>query len=83
MASAEEDARRNRSLLPQIQMTSTSHESTTENETMATPEEMDYESLPTTSIKIQLLAGAMAGIAEHTIVYPIDAIKVGLKYRLS
>jgi hypothetical protein len=40
------------------------------------PEEVDYESLPTTSLRIQLLAGAIAGIAEHTIVYPIDAIKV-------
>jgi hypothetical protein len=40
------------------------------------PEEVDYESLPTTSVKVQLLAGAIAGIAEHTIIYPIDAIKV-------
>jgi hypothetical protein len=40
------------------------------------PEEVDYESLPTTSLKVQLLAGAIAGIAEHTIIYPIDAIKV-------
>jgi len=40
------------------------------------PEEEDYESLPTTSVRVQLLAGAIAGIAEHTIVYPIDAIKV-------
>jgi Mitochondrial carrier protein len=41
-----------------------------------TSEEVDYEELPTTSVKVQLLAGAIAGIAEHTIVYPIDAIKV-------
>jgi hypothetical protein len=40
------------------------------------PEEEDYEALPTTSVRVQLLAGAIAGIAEHTIVYPIDAIKV-------
>jgi Mitochondrial carrier protein len=39
-------------------------------------DELDYEALPTTSLKVQLFAGAMAGIAEHTIVYPIDAIKV-------
>ena len=38
--------------------------------------EVDYESLPTTSIKAQLLAGGLAGIAEHSILYPIDAIKV-------
>jgi hypothetical protein len=41
-------------------------------------EEVDYEALPTTSVKVQLLAGAIAGIAEHTIIYPIDAIKVWL-----
>jgi len=45
------------------------------------PEELDYESLPTTSLRIQLLAGAIAGIAEHTIVYPIDAIKVKISPR--
>ena len=45
---------------------------------MAGAEELDYEALPTTSLRIQLLAGAIAGIAEHTIVYPIDAIKVCL-----
>jgi hypothetical protein len=39
-------------------------------------DELDYEALPTTSVKVQLLAGAIAGIAEHTIIYPIDAIKV-------
>lgn len=39
-------------------------------------DEIDYETLPTTSVKVQLLAGAIAGIAEHTIIYPIDAIKV-------
>jgi len=39
-------------------------------------DELDYETLPTTSVKVQLLAGAIAGIAEHTIIYPIDAIKV-------
>ena len=43
---------------------------------MAPPEEVDYEALPTTSVKVQLLAGALAGIAEHTLLYPFDAIKV-------
>jgi hypothetical protein len=66
-------------------MTSSSHGSTattsveTSKPTIAEgllPEEADYESLPTTSVRVQLLAGAIAGIAEHTIVYPIDAIKV-------
>jgi hypothetical protein len=66
-------------------MTSSSHGSTpttnveTSKPTLTDtllPEEEDYESLPTTSVRVQLLAGAIAGIAEHTIVYPIDAIKV-------
>lgn len=59
-------------------MTSTSHGSSkVEPESLITnQEDVDYESLPTTSVKVQLLAGAIAGIAEHTIVYPIDAIKV-------
>ena len=64
-------------LVPQTQMTS--HVPSTSREEppgIAGPEEVDYESLPTTSLRIQLLAGAIAGIAEHTIVYPIDAIKV-------
>ena len=67
-------------------MTSSSHGSTATANVEASnnttiphgllPEEEDYESLPTTSLRVQLLAGAIAGIAEHTIVYPIDAIKV-------
>lgn len=62
-------------------MTSSSHGSSkVEPESLvANPEETDYESLPTTSVKVQLLAGAIAGIAEHTIVYPIDAIKVRIR----
>jgi Mitochondrial carrier protein len=66
-------------------MTSTSHGPSTvveqekpgeQEKLLVNPEEVDYESLPTTSLRVQLLAGAIAGIAEHTIVYPIDAIKV-------
>jgi solute carrier family 25 iron transporter 28/37 len=26
-----------------------------------------------------MLAGALAGISEHTVIYPVDAIKVGYK----
>lgn len=26
-----------------------------------------------------MLAGALAGISEHTVIYPVDAIKVGVK----
>lgn len=89
VASSEQRIRHNPSLLTQTQqMTSSSHGSTattsveTSKPTIAEgllPEEEDYESLPTTSVRVQLLAGAIAGIAEHTIVYPIDAIKVRLQ----
>lgn len=69
-------------LVPQTQMTSHVPSTTSTASTKVEPpggggpEEVDYEALPTTSLRIQLLAGAIAGIAEHTIVYPIDAIKV-------
>lgn len=37
----------------------------------------DYESLPrNSSTSIHLSAGAIAGIMEHCIVYPIDSVKV-------
>ena len=84
MASSEQRIRHNTSLLPQTQMTSDSRHDPSSNAAMDTftnPEEVDYESLPTTSLRVQLLAGAIAGIAEHTIVYPIDAIKVSFPLR--
>lgn len=37
----------------------------------------DYEGLaPGTSLGANLAAGAFAGIMEHTVMYPVDAIKV-------
>jgi solute carrier family 25 iron transporter 28/37 len=38
--------------------------------------ENDYESLPTHSLYVHLLAGAGAGMMEHCIMYPIDSVKV-------
>lgn len=35
-----------------------------------------YEGLPTSKISAQLLAGAAAGIGEHSIMYPVDVVKV-------
>ena len=41
-----------------------------------------YESLPKIyDPTVHLLAGAMAGIMEHSIMYPIDSVKVIIKYR--
>ncbi|XP_037949302.1 mitoferrin [Teleopsis dalmanni] len=39
----------------------------------------DYESLPTTSVAINMTAGAMAGVLEHFIVYPLDSIKTRMQ----
>lgn len=43
-------------------------------------EEYDYESLPPNfSLAQNMVAGAFAGIAEHTVMYPIDAIKTRMQ----
>ncbi|KAF3352201.1 hypothetical protein VdG1_00682 [Verticillium dahliae VDG1] len=43
-------------------------------------EEYDYESLPPNFSLLQnMAAGAFAGIAEHTVMYPIDAIKTRMQ----
>lgn len=40
-------------------------------------EEYDYESLPeTSSFTTFMIAGAIAGIMEHCVMYPIDCVKV-------
>lgn len=38
--------------------------------------EIDYEGLDHDSLAINMIAGAMAGIAEHAVMYPVDSIKV-------
>lgn len=38
----------------------------------------DYESLPTTSVGINMTAGALAGVLEHIVMYPLDSVKVSL-----
>ncbi|KAL8173914.1 UNVERIFIED_CONTAM: hypothetical protein K2H54_034300 [Gekko kuhli] len=41
------------------------------------PGEEDYESLPTgASLYTHMTAGAVAGILEHTVMYPVDSVKV-------
>ncbi|KAK6952677.1 hypothetical protein Daesc_004968 [Daldinia eschscholtzii] len=43
-------------------------------------EDYDYESLPPNfSLAQNMVAGAFAGIAEHTVMYPIDAIKTRMQ----
>ncbi|RKP23350.1 mitochondrial carrier [Syncephalis pseudoplumigaleata] len=47
---------------------------------MAAAEEHDYEALPeTTPLYTHLLAGALAGISEHSIMYPFDFIKTRMQ----
>ena len=42
--------------------------------------EIDYEALPSTApLHYQLLAGAFAGIMEHSVLFPIDAIKTRIQ----
>ncbi|OEJ88519.1 Mitochondrial RNA-splicing protein MRS4 [Hanseniaspora osmophila] len=43
-------------------------------------EEIDYEALPSNSpLSHQLMAGAFAGVMEHSIMFPIDAIKTRMQ----
>ncbi|RKO86087.1 mitochondrial carrier domain-containing protein, partial [Blyttiomyces helicus] len=42
-------------------------------------EEVDYESLPTSSVPINMVAGALAGIAEHSLMYPLDSVKTRMQ----
>jgi len=49
-------------------------------EQIFTPEEIDYESLPKgTTLSSQCIAGATAGILEHTVMYPVDALKTRMQ----
>lgn len=41
------------------------------------PFDADYESLPPhVSVTTHMTAGAVAGILEHTVMYPVDSVKV-------
>ncbi|XP_017100019.1 mitoferrin [Drosophila bipectinata] len=39
----------------------------------------DYESLPTTSVGVNMTAGAIAGVLEHVIMYPLDSVKTRMQ----
>lgn len=38
----------------------------------------EYENLPSSSHTDHMLAGAIAGIMEHCVMYPLDSVKVNL-----
>lgn len=39
----------------------------------------DYETLPTTNVVSHMTAGAMAGILEHCVMYPLDSVKTRMQ----
>ena len=40
-------------------------------------EDSDYEDLPTERVSVHLIAGGLAGMMEHCVMYPVDCVKVG------
>lgn len=36
----------------------------------------DYEVLPSTNVSVNMTAGAIAGVLEHCVMYPLDSVKV-------
>lgn len=36
----------------------------------------EYENLPTEKVTVHLAAGALAGVMEHCVMYPVDVVKV-------
>ncbi|GAA6002769.1 hypothetical protein JCM10207_007667 [Rhodosporidiobolus poonsookiae] len=42
-------------------------------------EEIDYEGLNHDSLAINMLAGSLAGISEHAVMYPVDSIKTRMQ----
>lgn len=43
------------------------------------PEEVEYEGLETQSLGVNMLAGALAGISEHAVMFPVDSIKTRMQ----
>ena len=43
-------------------------------------DDSEYESLPTEKVTVHLAAGAMAGVMEHCVMYPVDCVKVRSMY---
>ncbi|KAE8750964.1 hypothetical protein FOCC_FOCC002392 [Frankliniella occidentalis] len=39
----------------------------------------DYEQLPTASVSTHMMAGAIAGVMEHCIMYPLDSVKTRMQ----
>jgi hypothetical protein len=46
-------------------------------------EEVEYEGLQNASVGVNMLAGALAGISEHVVMYPVDSIKASSRNLLT
>ncbi|KAJ3247229.1 Fe(2+) transporter [Chytriomyces hyalinus] len=42
-------------------------------------DDLDYEALPNSPTHVNMIAGALAGITEHALMYPIDSIKTRMQ----
>lgn len=42
----------------------------------ATSDDIEYEGLSNAGLGINMIAGGLAGISEHVVMYPVDSIKV-------
>ncbi|KAJ3210507.1 Fe(2+) transporter [Entophlyctis luteolus] len=49
------------------------------NNSCSRPGEDDYELLPNSPVHVNMMAGALAGITEHALIYPIDAVKTRMQ----
>lgn len=38
----------------------------------------EYETLPSSNVTDHMMAGAIAGIMEHCVMYPLDSVKVSV-----
>lgn len=43
----------------------------------------DYETLPTSNVLTHMTAGAIAGVMEHCVMYPLDSVKVSSNFILN
>jgi solute carrier family 25 iron transporter 28/37 len=39
----------------------------------------EYETIPSSNVTDHMMAGAIAGIMEHCVMYPLDSVKVSVK----
>lgn len=42
-------------------------------------EEFDYEDLQGVPLSVSMLAGSLAGISEHAVMFPVDVIRVSAR----